>query len=125
VTDLLPARGTREAPGPDHLDETAAVFRALGDPARLRLMALIVSAGGESCVCDLTADVGLSQPTVSHHLATLVRVGLLSRDKRGVWAWYRTDPARLELVREVLATLAASPVAPRSQAQGPRAGGCA
>lgn len=96
----------------------APVFRALGNPARLRLMSLVVAAGGEACVCDLTAEVGLSQPTVSHHLATLVRTGLLTRTKRGVWAWYGTDPARLELVREAIASLAGPTATPAGSPEG-------
>lgn len=68
----------------------ARVFRALGDPTRVRLVSLIAAhAGAEACVCDLTEPVGLSQPTVSHHLKQLVGAGLLSREQRGRWAYYR------------------------------------
>jgi ArsR family transcriptional regulator, arsenate/arsenite/antimonite-responsive transcriptional repressor len=91
------------------LDETdaselAELFRALADPVRLRLLSLIAnSPGGEACACDLIAPLERSQPTVSHHLALLVDAGLLSRDKRGRWAWYRLVPERLELLRATLA----------------------
>ena len=68
----------------------AALLKALADPVRLRLMSLIAShPGGEACVCDLTAAFDLSQPTISHHLKVLHDAGLIDRDKRGVWVWYR------------------------------------
>jgi len=86
-------------------EELAALFKVLADPARLRLLSLVASAaGGEACACDLVEPVGKSQPTVSHHLAALVEAGLLTREKRGKWAWYRLVPERLELLRAVLAT---------------------
>jgi ArsR family transcriptional regulator len=68
----------------------APLLKALADPVRLRLMSLIAShPGGEACVCDLTGAFDLSQPTISHHLKVLHDAGLLDRDKRGVWVWYR------------------------------------
>ena len=68
----------------------AKVFKALGDPARVTLLSLIAaSAEGELCACDLTDAVGLSQPTVSHHMKLLVEAGLVSREQRGRWAYYR------------------------------------
>ena len=90
------------------LDEPAAValatvFKALADPARLRLLSLVAAAGdAEVCACDLTAPIGRSQPTVSHHMAILVDAGLVTREKRGRWAWYRVDRARLDEVRATL-----------------------
>ena len=76
--------------------ELAAVLKAVADPARLRLLSLIQAHdGGEACVCDLTEPLGLSQPTVSHHLKVLFDAGLVSRQKRGAWAYYRAVPARL------------------------------
>jgi len=76
-----------------HASETAARFKALADPTRIQLLHLVAGAEtGEACVCDLTDAVGLSQPTVSHHLAILVKAGLLTRERRGTWAWYRLDP---------------------------------
>lgn len=90
------------------LDEVEAValadaFKVLADPARLRLLSLVASAeGGEACACDLVEPVGRSQPTVSHHLSTLVDAGFLTRDKRGRWAWYRVVPERIESLRAAL-----------------------
>lgn len=75
----------------------AGVLRALAEPTRLRLVSLIAGhAGGEACVCELTEPVGLSQPTVSHHLRTLVDAGLLQREQRGRWAYYRLVPGALD-----------------------------
>ena len=71
-------------------EQLAGVLKALADPARLRLVSMIAAhEGGEACVCDLTEPLGLSQPTVSHHLRVLLDAGLVTRDKRGVWAYYR------------------------------------
>jgi len=70
--------------------QLAKVFKALGDPNRVKLLSLITaSASGEMCVCDLTKPVGLSQPTVSHHMKLLVEAGLVTREQRGKWAYYR------------------------------------
>ena len=75
----------------------AARFKALGDPTRVRLLSMVAAhEGSEACVCDLTEPVGLSQPTVSHHLKILVDAGLLSRTKRGVWSFYSLVPGALE-----------------------------
>jgi ArsR family transcriptional regulator len=63
----------------------------------------VAAHGGEACVCDLTAPVGLSQPTVSHHLKVLVDAGLMTRDKRGVWAYYALVPGALDALARVLA----------------------
>lgn len=70
---------------------TAAVFRALGDPHRVRIVNLIATSGGAVCVCDLTGPLGIAQPTVSHHLKKLVAAGLLTRQQRGRWAYYALD----------------------------------
>jgi ArsR family transcriptional regulator, arsenate/arsenite/antimonite-responsive transcriptional repressor len=71
-------------------EQVAPLLKALGDPVRLRLMSLIAShPGGEACVCDLGGAFDLSQPTISHHLKVLYEAGLVDRDKRGVWAYYR------------------------------------
>jgi ArsR family transcriptional regulator len=92
----------REMPVAD-AERLAVVLKALADPVRLRLLSLIRTADeGEACVCDLTDALGLSQPTVSHHLKTLVNAGLLARDKRGVWAWYRLVPETLDAVGGLL-----------------------
>ncbi len=80
----------------DAAERLAHVFKALGDPTRVRLLSLIAAAnGGEACICDLTAPVGLSQPTVSHHMKLLVDAGLVTRDQRGKWAYYAIVPAAL------------------------------
>ena len=71
-------------------ERVAPLLKALADPVRLRLMSLVAShPGGEACVCDLTDAFYLSQPTISHHLKVLHESGLLDRDKRGVWVYYR------------------------------------
>jgi ArsR family transcriptional regulator, arsenate/arsenite/antimonite-responsive transcriptional repressor len=89
--------------GVEEAADLARVLKALADPARLRLLSVIqAAAGGEACQCDLTAPVGLSQPTVSHHLRVLLDAGLVSREKRGSWAYYRAVPARLAAVATAL-----------------------
>ena len=69
-------------------DSTAALFKALGDPARVRIVNLLASRGGEVCACEFEPSLGLSQPTVSHHLKRLTDVGLLDREQRGKWAYF-------------------------------------
>jgi ArsR family transcriptional regulator len=82
----------------------AGVLRAIADPARLQLISLIQSArAGEACVCDLVAPLGLSQPTVSHHLKVLLDAGLVTRCRRGSWAYYRLVPERLAALAQLLA----------------------
>lgn len=77
--------------------QTAQLLKAVADPVRLRLLSLIRSSKGhEACVCDLTPAVGLSQPTVSHHLKVLTEAGLLTRERRGTWAWFTLVPGRLD-----------------------------
>ena len=77
-------------------ERIARVFKALGDPTRVRLLSLIAaSADGELCVCDLTDPVGLSQPTVSHHMKLLVEAGLVTREQRGKWAYYQPTTGTL------------------------------
>ncbi len=78
-------------------DRTARTLKALADPTRLRLLSIIAARdGGEACVCDLTEPVGLSQPTVSHHLKVLTEAGFVTREKRGVWAYYTLVPGAVE-----------------------------
>jgi ArsR family transcriptional regulator len=82
----------------------AGVLRAIADPARLQLISLIQAArAGEACVCDLVAPLGLSQPTVSHHLKVLLEAGLVTRCRRGSWAYYRLVPGRLAALAQLLA----------------------
>jgi len=81
----------------DQAEQVAPLLKALADPVRLRLLSLVAAhAGGEACVCDLAGAFDLSQPTISHHLKVLHELGLLDRDKRGVWVYYRvrTDALR-------------------------------
>lgn len=84
--------------------DLAAAFKVLADPARLRLLSLIAAAESEEmCACDLIEPIGRSQPTVSHHLSVLTEAGLLTREKRGKWAWYRVVPERVANLRDALA----------------------
>jgi ArsR family transcriptional regulator, arsenate/arsenite/antimonite-responsive transcriptional repressor len=83
--------------------ELAGVLKALADPVRLRLVSIIAAApNGEICACDLPALLDRSQPTVSHHLTQLVRAGLVDREQRGKWAWFRLRGDRLTAVRAAL-----------------------
>lgn len=78
-------------------ERLAGALKALAEPTRLRLVSIIAAhQGGEACVCDLTEPVALSQPTVSHHLRVLVDAGLLEREQRGRWAYYRLVPGALD-----------------------------
>jgi ArsR family transcriptional regulator, arsenate/arsenite/antimonite-responsive transcriptional repressor len=87
----------------DQAEQMASALRVIADPARLRLVSLLATADGdEACVCDLTEPLGLSQPTVSHHLKVLADAGLVEREQRGRWAYYRMVPERLELLRRAL-----------------------
>lgn len=82
----------------------ASAFAALADPVRLKLLSHVASASGEEvCACDLVDVSGRSQPTVSHHMKILHAAGLISREKRGLWVWYRVVPERLDALRAVLA----------------------
>jgi ArsR family transcriptional regulator len=85
--------------------DLAGAFKVLADPVRLRLLSLVAAApDGEVCACDLVDPVGRSQPTVSHHLSVLVEAGLLTRQQRGRWAWFRVVPGRLNVLRDALTT---------------------
>src|SRR3954452_6024091 len=86
----------------EEAERTAAMFKALADPVRLRLFSLVAShEGGEACVCDIS-DVGVSQPTVSHHLKKLREAGLLTSERRGTWVYYRVAPAVLAAMGQLL-----------------------
>jgi ArsR family transcriptional regulator, arsenate/arsenite/antimonite-responsive transcriptional repressor len=81
----------------------AAQLKAIADPARLRVLSLLMaSAGGEACTCDLVEPLGLAQPTVTHHLRRLADAGLVTGDKRGKWTYYSVDRSALEALRSVL-----------------------
>ncbi|MGH8776580.1 MAG: ArsR/SmtB family transcription factor [Jiangellaceae bacterium] len=89
-------------------DLAARWFKALTDPVRLRLLSLVLACEGEeACVCDLTAAFDLSQPTISHHLRVLLDAGLITREKRGVWAFYRVRRESLGALAGVIDTVAA------------------
>ncbi len=93
----------REPLGAEEAARLAGTLKAIADPTRLRLLSLIYAHdGGEACVCNLTAPLGLTQPTISHHLKVLVDAGLLTRDKRGVWAYYRVVDSALAHVAAAL-----------------------
>jgi ArsR family transcriptional regulator, arsenate/arsenite/antimonite-responsive transcriptional repressor len=109
---LISLSGADPRPQPalvgEPIDETSAaglarVFKALGDPVRLRLVSLIgAREGGEVCVCDLTSAFDLSQPTISHHLKVLREAGLIDSERRGTWVYYRLVPAALERMAGLL-----------------------
>lgn len=109
----LPAQGASCPPAGGGLDAATAerlarVLRALADPTRVRLLSMIAAGeDGEACVCDLTAPVGLSQPTVSHHLKQLADAGLVIREQRGRWAYYRVVDEALTSVAQSLVAVTA------------------
>jgi ArsR family transcriptional regulator, arsenate/arsenite/antimonite-responsive transcriptional repressor len=83
--------------------DLSRLLKALAEPTRLRLLSMVAAHdGGEACVCDLTEPLGLTQPTISHHLKILVDAGILTRDKRGVWAYYALVPGTLDALAGVL-----------------------
>jgi len=86
----------------DQAARLAGWFKVLGDPARLRLLSLIASMGEACAACDLVEPLGVSQPTVSHHLKVLFEAGLVEREKRGRWVYYRAVPERLALLSKTL-----------------------
>lgn len=101
IVDAATATGGSCCPpllGPDLGDDAAAdlaaTLKALADPIRLKLINLIARSG-EACACDLPAMLDRSQPTISHHLSILVKSGVLEREQRGKWAWFRLNPGRL------------------------------
>jgi ArsR family transcriptional regulator len=82
--------------------EGAAVFKALADPVRLRLLSIIASAGDEICVCDLTPQFDVSGPTISHHLRVLREAGLVDSERRGTWVYYWPMAERLKWLSTLL-----------------------
>ena len=93
----------REPLTEDWAGDLALMFKALGDPARLRLLSRVAShAGGEACVCDLSVGFDLSQPTISHHLKVLREAGLLQCERRGTWVYYWVVPSALAQLSAVL-----------------------
>lgn len=99
------------APALSHADAavTAALFKALADPHRVRIVNMLAASDRPVCVCDLTGPLGISQPTVSHHLKKLVSVGLLRREQRGTWADYSLDPDALRRLTDVVDLQGATP----------------
>jgi ArsR family transcriptional regulator len=85
------------------VEEIARRLKAIADPARLRILSMLAEAGDEGlCVCHLTGPLGLSQPTVSHHMQRLSRAGLVDAERRGRWTYYRLVPDALERLSESL-----------------------
>ena len=87
----------------DDANYLATIFRVLGEPARLQILSLIAAQHSqEVCACELVETLGLSQPTVSHHLKVLYEAGLLTKDRRGTWIYYRILPEKLAMLRDAL-----------------------
>ena len=96
---------TKQPLSTEQAERIAPLLKALADPVRLRLLSLVAShADGEACVCDLNDAFELSQPTISHHLKLLHEAGLLEREKRGVWVYYRARPEALSALGDLFAT---------------------
>jgi ArsR family transcriptional regulator, arsenate/arsenite/antimonite-responsive transcriptional repressor len=90
----------------DAAQRLAGVLKAIAEPTRLRLLSLVAAqADGEACICDLTDPVALSQPTVSHHMKILVDAGLLTREQRGRWAYYRLVPHAFDALTDLVGSL--------------------
>ena len=110
MLDLTPSQAVaccsplaREPLSQERAEAIAPILKAIAEPVRLRLLSLVAShADGEACVCELTEAFDLSQPTITHHLKVLHEVGLLDRDKRGVWVYYRI---RTEALADVAALI--------------------
>jgi ArsR family transcriptional regulator len=114
VAELLPvidvtaccAPLVREPLDAENAEKLARSMKAIADPARLRLISMVAAhVGGEACACDLTEPLGLSQPTVSHHLRVLVDAGILHREKRATWAYYSIIPGSLDSLAQLLTTV--------------------
>ncbi|WP_431948523.1 ArsR/SmtB family transcription factor [Actinacidiphila sp. bgisy167] len=92
----------------EEAEVAARMFKALGDPVRLRLFSAVAShEGGEACICDIS-DVGVTQPTVSHHLKKLKESGLLTSERRGTWVYYRVEPSVLTAMGKLLSSAGAA-----------------
>jgi ArsR family transcriptional regulator len=110
IAQVIPAENTCTTapaaltpPPREEAERIAHIFKAVADPTRIQILAMIeASPSGEACVCDLTEPLGLTQPTVSHHLKILVDAGLLTRAKRGTWAWYALIPDRRSALNALL-----------------------
>jgi ArsR family transcriptional regulator len=105
VADACCAPLLREPITASQAADLARQFKALADPTRLLLVSMVAAhEGGEACVCELTEPLGLTQPTISHHLRILVDAGIFTRDKRGVWAYYALVPSAMDALSAVLST---------------------
>ena len=103
ITEACCPQVLRDPLDANEAEEMALVLRVLADPTRLRLISLLsASEGQEACVCDLCIPLDLSQPTVSHHLKVLTESGLVTREQRGRWAFFKLDPGRLAIVCRAL-----------------------
>lgn len=113
---------TREPLNAEQAAGVARVFKALGDPVRLRILSIVASrAGGEVCVCDINDAFELSQPTISHHLKVLKEVGLLTSERRASWMYYRLAPETLGELSALLTLPASLPASgPAAAAAVPR-----
>lgn len=101
--DVCCAPLVREPLTAEEADQLATTMKALADPTRLRLLSIVAaSENSEACVCDLIEPVGLSQPTVSHHLKILTTAGFLTRSKRGTWAYFTLVPGALDRISQLL-----------------------
>jgi ArsR family transcriptional regulator len=107
LEDCCTPLGPAQLSGED-ADRMASALRVVADPVRLQIVSLLAGTV-EACVCELTPSLGVSQPTVSHHLRVLSEAGLLEREQRGRWAYYRLRPEPLQLVADALAPRATVP----------------
>lgn len=103
VVVLAAQPSEKDALRPDDLADAATLFKALADPVRVKLLALVRQAPeGEACFCDLADEFDMPQSSLSHHLKILVKAGLLSRERRGTWSWYRVEPKPLDIMTALL-----------------------
>ena len=106
---LLDLNSCAPAPGNEPMarsqaEEVSALLKAVADPTRLQILAMIAnSENQEACVCDFTEPLGLTQPTVSHHIKKLAEVGLVNRERRGTWVWYSLNKTRWSQIAELFA----------------------
>jgi ArsR family transcriptional regulator len=103
VSGCDPTPLVREPLSVEAAAELTVALKALADPVRLRLLSVVAShTGGEACVCDISAGIEVSQPTISHHLKVLREAGLLTSERRGSWVYYRVIPQALQRLSDVL-----------------------